>query len=159
DDGEPVTIEMIASSANNAVVVEQAVRTAVEGLHLERAQLEALVSHGADPGQAQSALQSAREAMSPPELAITDVDEIAQEFSGLGQFDLGATSQVLLFVFLISLAGSSTLIQARRYGVISRIVAAPVSFGQTLYGQALGRWVIAFFQGAYIMGATALLFG
>jgi ABC-2 type transport system permease protein len=157
--GDPVTLEMVPSSSGNALAVQQVVRTAVEGLQLERAQVDALTSRGADAQEVQAALDSARQRVSPPELSVTDVDEVAQEFSGLGQFDLGATSQLLLFVFLISLAGSSTLIQARRYGVIARTLAAPVSTGQALSGQALGRWVIAMFQGGYIMAATALLFG
>jgi len=36
---------------------------------------------------------------------VVDVDEVAQEFEGLGQFDQGAMAETLLFVFLASLAG------------------------------------------------------
>jgi ABC-2 type transport system permease protein len=90
---------------------------------------------------------------------VEDVDRLAQEFSGLGQFDLGASSMVLLFTFLSSLAGSATLIQARRQGVIARALAAPVSNRQVLLGQAGGRFVIALFQAVYIAVATGLLFG
>lgn len=92
-------------------------------------------------------------------MEITNVSEIAQEFAGLGQFDYGAASQVLLFVFLISLAGSTTLIQSRRLGVTRRTLAAPVTTGQTVVGQAVGRLVIAATQGTYIMAASMLLFG
>lgn len=159
DAGSEVTLEVVPSSAASGLVVQQVVRTAVDTLSLQRAQLQALTSRGVDADRAESALASARAETATPELRITDVDEVAQEFSGLGQFDLGATSQLLLFVFLISLAGSGTLIQARRYKVIARTMAAPVSGPQTLGGQALGRWVICMFQGAYIMLATALLFG
>src|SRR5690606_27554450 len=142
----------------SGLVVEQVVRTAVEGLSLERAQLQALTSRGVAAAEAGTALESARADAAPPELRITDVDEIAQELSGLGQFDLGATSQLLLFVFLISTAASNTLIQARREGVIARTMAAPVTPVQALAGQAAGRWVICMFQGGYIMLATFLLF-
>jgi ABC-2 type transport system permease protein len=41
---------------------------------------------------------------------------------------------------------------------MGRTLAAPVSPGQALAGQALGRFAIAAFQGGYIMLATALLF-
>lgn len=158
DAGEEVTLEVIPSSSASGLVVQQVVRTAIEGLTLDRAQLQALTSRGVDPGAAEDALESARADAAPPELRITDVDEIAQEFSGLGQFDLGATSQLLLFVFLISTAASNTLIQARREGVIARTMAAPVTPVQALAGQAAGRWVICMFQGGYIMLATFLLF-
>src|SRR5690606_28250080 len=94
DAGEEVTLEVIPSSSASGLVVQQVVRTAIEGLNLDRAQLQALTSRGVDPGAAEDALESARADAAPPELRITDVDEIAQEFSGLGQFDLGATSQL-----------------------------------------------------------------
>ena len=61
-------------------------------------------------------------------------------------------------MFLISLAGSASLIQARRNGVMARTLSAPVSTTQAVAGQGLGRLAIATFQGAYIMAATALLF-
>lgn len=81
-----------------------------------------------------------------------------QEFTGLGQFDLGAAQQ-LLFIFLSSLTGAATLIHARRLGVISRMMAAPVTSWEAIAGQALGRFGIAVVQGAYIMLGTALLLG
>ncbi|MGC5615963.1 ABC transporter permease [Georgenia sp. Z1491] len=158
-DGEPVTLEVVAGSAGNSVAVQQRVSTAVESLSLDRIQLDALVSAGADPAQADDELAAAREAGGAPEVVVTDVDEIAQEFSGLGQFDLGGVSQLLLFVFLISLAASGTLIQARRNGVVARSLSAPIRTQQMMGGLTLGRWVIAMFQGVYIMAATALLFG
>ena len=44
-----------------------------------------------------------------------DTDNVAQRFTGLGRFDLGAAQQLLLFVFLSSLTGAATLIQARAW--------------------------------------------
>ena len=41
---------------------------------------------------------------------------------------------------------------------MARTLAAPVSSGQAIAGQPLGRFAIAVFQGAYIMAATAVLF-
>ncbi|MGC5628811.1 ABC transporter permease [Georgenia sp. Z1344] len=158
-DGEPVTVEVVSGSGGNAFAIEQRVSTAVESLSLERAQVDALVSAGAEQADAEQALGETREEVAAPELVVTDVNEIAQEFSGLGQFDLGGVSQLLLFVFLISLAASGTLIQARRNGVIGRSLAAPVRTSQMMGGLTLGRWVIAMFQGLYIMAATAILFG
>jgi ABC-2 type transport system permease protein len=76
----------------------------------------------------------------------------------LGQFDLGAASQTLLFVFLSSLTGAATLIQARRYGVVRRVMSAPLSTRDVVTGQALGRLAIALLQGTWIMVGSAVLF-
>ncbi|PFG41181.1 ABC-2 type transport system permease protein [Georgenia soli] len=157
--GGDVTLDVVASSQAGAPATVERVRTAVQAVTVQQGQLAALTAAGADEAAAQSALGRVAGALDEPRLEVVDVDEVAQELSGLGQFDVGAASQVLLFVFLISLAGSTTLIQARRYGVVGRTLTAPVSTTQLLAGQALGRFVIALFQGAYIMAATALLFG
>lgn len=159
DNGQPTELEMIAGSSSTSSVAQQQIQTAVSTLDLHRAQVSALESVGVTSGDAARALDSAGKQVSAPTLNVVDVDNLSQEFQGLGQFDLGASSQLLLFTFLTSLAGSSTLINARRQGVMARTLAAPVSTAQAVGGQALGRWVIAMVQGAYIMLATWLLFG
>lgn len=94
-----------------------------------------------------------------PAVEIVDTGDVVQEFQGMGKFDLGASQQLLLFVFLSSLTGAATLIQARRFGVVGRVMSAPVSSGQVVAGQALGRFAIAFVQGGFIMVGSSLLFG
>lgn len=150
------TVEMISSAQARAQITGQRVRTAVDAVGLRSLQVSALASAGADEAAAREAVAAAAVG---PRLDVTNVSEIAQEMSGLGQFDYGAAAQLLLFVFLISLTGSATLIQARRDGVISRTLAAPVSTAQVITGQGLGRLAIAAFQGGYIMAASSLLFG
>lgn len=86
-------------------------------------------------------------------------DELAQEFSALGQFDLGASSQLFLFVFLTSLAGSAALIQSRQYGVATRMLSTPTRLPVILAGLAGGRFAVALFQALYIITVTALAFG
>lgn len=157
--GGDVTLDIVASSQAGAPVTVERTRSAVRAVTAQQGQVAALTGAGAEAASAVAALEGAARSFEPPRLDVTDVDEVAQEFSGVGQFDIGAASQLLLFVFLISLAGSSTLIQGRRYGVVARALTAPVSTTELVAGQALGRFVIALFQGAYIMAATALLFG
>lgn len=77
----------------------------------------------------------------------------------LGRFDIGASSQLLLFVFLTSLAGSPALIETRRLGVTRRMLASPTPVGTILAGEGLGRVGIALVQGAIIMLGAGLLFG
>jgi len=159
DDGSDLQLQVIPGAQAQSQVTAQRVRTAVQKLATEQGQVAALAAAGIDADTARAALGSAARMVSPPRLAVVNVSEIAQEFSGLGQFDYGAGSQVLLFVFLTSLAGSATLIQARRQGVIRRTLAAPVSTAQAVGGLAIGRLAIAALQGAYIMAASTLLFG
>lgn len=158
DGGENVTLEVVPGSQQGTQTTAQRVRTVVARLAVERGQLAALAGAGIPEAPARAALAGAAGAMTPPSLTVVDVNQINQEFSGLGRFDLGAAGQTLLFVFLASLAGSATLIQTRRFGVMARTLSAPVSAGQAMIGQAAGRFTIAMFQGAYIMVATAVLF-
>jgi ABC-2 type transport system permease protein len=154
-----VTLTVVRGPSANAQVVEQRVRAAVDALRIERAQQVALEHHGVPADRVEAALERAADSSSAPRLEVTNLDQLAQEFSGLGQFDVGASGQLLLFVFLTSLSGASTLIQARRLGVVARAMAGPVTAGQVVAGETLGRWAIALFQGGYIMLAARLLFG
>lgn len=86
-------------------------------------------------------------------------DELAEEFRGLGRFDLGASSQLFLFVFLTSLAGSAALIQTRQYGVATRMLSTPTRLPVVLAGLAGGRFAVALFQALYIILVTGLAFG
>jgi ABC-2 type transport system permease protein len=86
--------------------------------------------------------------------------EVAGEslFGDIGQFDLGAAQELLLFVFLTSLAGSAALIQTRRLGVSRRMVSTPTSVGEILVGETGGRFAVAMIQGLFIMVGAAVAF-
>lgn len=157
--GGDVAVPLVVGSGAQSQATAQRVQSALDALALDQGQVAALTSAGLTPESARQALAAADTVVQPARMEITNVSEIAQEFAGLGQFDYGAASQVLLFVFLISLAGSTTLIQSRRLGATRRMLAAPVTTGQAVVGQALGRLAIAATQGAYIMAASSLLFG
>jgi ABC-2 type transport system permease protein len=100
-----------------------------------------------------------------PQLPSIDVrtrevgaDELAQEFAGLGQFDLGASSQLFLFTFLTALAGGAALIQTRELGVARRMLSTATPASVVLLGEATGRIAVAVMQATYIVLATWLLF-
>ena len=159
DAGTPVAVEVVTASQATSQVALQQVRTAAAQVATARGQQAALTAAGLSAAEAEQALREGETTDAPSRVEVTDVNQISQEFAGLGQFDLGASSQLLLFVFLSSLTGSSALILSRRQGVLARTIAAPVSIGQALTGQALGRFVLAMVQGLYLMLGTALLFG
>ena len=157
--GDDVDVPVVVSSQATAQGALQQVRTAVQGVTTRRSQLAALAAAGVPEAEADRALIQAGASAPAPRVSVTDVDEVSQEFGDLGQFDLGAATQTLLFVFLSTLTGASALIQSRREGVLARIVAQPVSAGRAVAGQALGRFSLAMVQGLYLVLGTALLFG
>jgi ABC-2 type transport system permease protein len=157
--GAPAQLEVVMSSQSGAQAALQSVRASVQSVDTERRQLAALLDAGVGAGEASAALEQAGRSVQPPGMELVDTNNVGQQFRGLGQFDLGAAQQLLLFVFLSSLTGAATLIQARRLGVMARVMAAPVTSWQAIAGQALGRFGIAVVQGGYIMFGTALLFG
>ncbi|NIA24264.1 MAG: ABC transporter permease [Gammaproteobacteria bacterium] len=80
-------------------------------------------------------------------------------FTQGGRFDLGAQSQLILFMFLTSLAGSAALIQSRTWGVSRRMVATPTPIRTIVAGEAMGRFGVAMVQGLFIVLGTWVVFG
>jgi ABC-2 type transport system permease protein len=83
-------------------------------------------------------------------------DSVAEEASA---FDYGASTQLLLFVFLTSMTGGLALILTRTLGLSRRMLSTPTSVTTILAGEALGRFAVALFQGVFIMVGSTLLFG
>lgn len=79
--------------------------------------------------------------------------------SSLGRFDLGASQQLVLFVFITALSGSAALILTRQLGISRRMLSTPTPVGVVLVGESLGRFGVAMFQGIYIMLVTLIIFG
>jgi ABC-2 type transport system permease protein len=77
----------------------------------------------------------------------------------LGRFDLGASGQLLLFIFITSMTTSTALIETRQLGVARRMLAAPTRVIGIVLGEALGRVSVAVVQGLVIMLGSALIFG
>lgn len=110
------------------------------------------------------ALSAARDALARTESGGVEIEEIgtdpvAAEFAGLGRYDLGASSQLLLFTFLTSLAGGAALIQSRQLGVTRRMLATPTTARTILFGETLGRFGVALAQSLIIVFGALLLFG
>lgn len=76
-----------------------------------------------------------------------------------GRFDFMAAQQLLLFVFINSLTTSGYLILSRNLGVSRRMLSTPTSTRTVVVGETLGRYLIALFQGLFIVAAAWLLFG
>jgi ABC-2 type transport system permease protein len=85
-------------------------------------------------------------------------DPLFENVDQLGQFDIGASQELVLFMFLTSLAGSAALIQTRQLGVARRMLSTPTSSAAILGGETAGRYSVALTQGLYIMIGTLLIF-
>lgn len=77
----------------------------------------------------------------------------------LGRFETGASSQLLLFIFLTSMTGSVALIETRRLGVARRMLSTPTAGRTVVVGEMAGRFGTALVQGVFIMVGSMLLFG
>jgi ABC-2 type transport system permease protein len=79
--------------------------------------------------------------------------------TGSSRFTGGASTQLLLFIFLNSLTGASWLIETRRLGIARRVLSTPTRPATLIAGQLLGRLAIALFQALIIVLGSLLLFG
>jgi ABC-2 type transport system permease protein len=57
----------------------------------------------------------------------------------LGQFDEGAWTDLLLFLFLIALTGAAALIETRRLGLSRRMLATPTFPRTVIAGEPSAR--------------------
>jgi ABC-2 type transport system permease protein len=104
------------------------------------------------------------QALARRETAITVVysragESAFEDFDKLGTFDLGASQELVLFMFLTSLTAAADLILTRKLGVARRMLSTPTSTGVIMGGEVAGRFGVALVQGIYIMVGTLLLFG
>ncbi|NNF63851.1 MAG: ABC transporter permease [Acidimicrobiia bacterium] len=77
----------------------------------------------------------------------------------VGAFDLGAAQNLVLFMFVTSLAASAALILSRKLGVSKRMLSTPTSATTVVAGETLGRFLVALTQGLFIAVVAALAFG
>ncbi|SOC58293.1 ABC transporter permease [Ornithinimicrobium cerasi] len=155
---DPLQLDLVVADEQTAAGLGQLVRSAADRVTVARAQEGVLTGAGISPEQAAAALDGAPDGWSAAGVEVGGTDPVMEEFAAMGRFEIGAGGQLLLFVFLNTLTAASAMINARRSGAIRRTMAAPITSTQAVAGLALGRFVIAVFQGAYIMVASSLLF-
>lgn len=80
-------------------------------------------------------------------------------YAGFTQLTLGASTQLVLFMFLTSLMAATRLVATRQLGVSRRMIAGPTSAATIVMGELLGRYAVALLQAAYIVAVSAVVFG
>ncbi len=112
---------------------------------------------GLPPAQASAHVVAVADDIAAVDVVTVDAD--GDGFVESDAFGFVAAQQLVLFVFLMSMVAASALIQSRQLGVTERMLATPATTAQIIAGEGLGRFAVAVLQGAFIVGATALLFG
>jgi ABC-2 type transport system permease protein len=159
DRGAAVTIGYLARPAS----VAQQLRTTIQSVVAEqgRAFAAALLLRAELKTDFAAALARARAAAArAPRVRVVVSDPGGGPYtSGTGRFQSGASTQLLLFIFLNSLSGAAWVIETRRLGIARRMLSTPTSTRTVVAGQILGRFVVALFQALIIVLGTLLLFG
>ena len=157
--GQSVTARLVSDPASDAT---PAVRSAVGGVIASQAAVVAAARFGAD--RTGRSFDDSLEVARRLERSGPGVD-VDQRSLGRGidpvtsRFAYTAPSNLVLFVFINTVATAAALVESRRLGVSRRMLATPTSTRTILAGEALGRFGVALLQAVLILGVGALLFG
>ena len=156
--GVPVSVELLGRNEEEAQGISGTVESALIQQSIVLRAAGFIESEGV--GSFTQGLEAAELALANVEDVTVTVSEAGDPigFFDLGRFDSSAQQQLLLFVFLTSLAASASLIQTRRLGVARRMVSTPTPVRTILLGEGLGRFAIALVQGLFIMIGTWVFF-
>lgn len=131
--------------------IDAAVGKVAAVMEAERAAMKA----GAIAGEAARYVREAQAVTS----ATVDVRGESDGDATPSGFAYTAPANLLLFTFINSMAVAAALVESKRLGMIRRSVAAPVSGGRILLGEAVSRFAVALAQSLLIIVVSALLFG
>ena len=156
--GTPVEVEFLARSAQETSNLRGVVESAIteQGVLLRAARFVDVEGVAAFD-EALTVAEQAAANLGAIDVTVTAAGE-AFALDALGQFDSTAQTQLLLFMFVTSLAGSSALIQTRRLGVARRMISTPTPVRDVLMGEGLGRYAVALVQGLFIFLGTWIIF-
>jgi ABC-2 type transport system permease protein len=158
--GHDATVRYMARPAQSSQQVGEVVQAAVsQQSQLLGAARFAVAEHSA-PGFDAGLAAASRAQPTVPPLSIVQTTAGTTTFPAtLGQFDEGASTELLLFLFLTAMTGAVALIETRRLGLSRRMLATPTSPGTIIAGETVGRVMIGAVQALVIIGGSALLFG
>jgi ABC-2 type transport system permease protein len=154
-----VEITYIGTTDGLALGLRAPVEAAVARLAAATTAARVAVSLGAGTWDEASAAAAARQGDVPGvTIKVARVGEEAM-FAGFSQFTFGASTQLILFMFLTSMTAAGRLVYTRQLGVSRRMLSTPTTPWTIVAGEALGRFAIAMLQALYIVAVTAVVFG
>lgn len=158
--GRGATVRYLAQQNQSSEQLGQTVRGAVaRQAALLGAALFAAGQH-AVPDFSAGLAEATRISPAVPSVSVTQTTAGTTVFSRtLGQFDEGAWTELVLFLFLTALTGSVAIIETRRLGLSRRMLATPTAPITVIAGETVGRVLISCVQALVIILGSALLFG
>lgn len=158
--GHAMTLRYMARPDQSSQQLGETVRGAVSQQAALLGAARFAVSERSAPSFGAGLAEATRISPSVLPISVTETTAGRALFSkSLGQFDEGAWTELLLFLFLIALTGAVALIETRRLGLSRRMLATPTSPGTVIAGETLGRVLIGVIQAVVIILGSALLFG
>jgi len=156
--GDPIEIGFVARSSGVGPSLRPVVAQAAQSSLLPVTAARFVADQGLADFPAAMTIAEALQSSSPKVGVTTTTVGEALFPSTLGRFDLGASSQLILFMFITALSGGAVLIQTRQLGLSRRMLSTPTSVRTILSGEALGRFSVVIVQGLYIMIGTLIIF-
>jgi len=153
--GNPTSVTVIGPPTQQASAVRATIDRAIAN---QAALIRAARFVESDGITFEQALAQARASQGDTTGVTVTVRSVADAPTVRG-FDVGAQSQLILFMFLTSLTSATELITTRQLGISRRMYATPTGAWTIIAGEGLGRVAVALLQGAIIIIGSAVLFG
>lgn len=159
ESGAPARVEVLGTPGAGTIAVRATVEAALGRQAAIALAARIAVDRGAGaPEGARAAAAGAYDAVPGVDATVTIVGE-PSPFAGVGQFEFGAQTQLVLFMFLTSMTAATSLVLSKQLGVSRRMLSTPTSTATIVAGEALGRLAVALLQAVYIVAVSAIAFG
>ena len=159
--GQPETVTYFAKPGPFTQQLGEALQQAVANQSLSVGAAQFAVARGGASSFDGAYSLANQVALSSPSVSVTQttVGQVGP-FNNVTIYDEGSWSQLLLFVFITALTGGAFgLIEAKRLGIIQRMIATPTSSASIIAGFIAGRVLVAIVQSLVIIAGSALFFG
>ena len=157
--GDPVELRYVGTPGSLTAGLRAPVEAAVERVAAIATAARVATADGAGTwADAWAAAEAGYAAVPGVRIEVTQVGEPGM-FAGFSQFAFGASTQLVLFMFLTSMAAAAALVDTKQLGVSRRMVSTPTSPGTIVGGELLGRLGVALLQAGYIVAMSAVVFG
>ncbi len=158
--GRTAIVSYVARPGLSAQQIGQAVRSATGAQATLLGAARFAIAEHAAPSFGAAIAAARRASPAVPLISVRQSTAGTSAFPrALGQFDEGAWTELLLFLFLTAMTGAVALIEIRRLGLPRRMLATPTPAGVLIAGETFGRVLIGLIQAAVIIFGSALLFG
>ncbi len=157
--GRAVVVRYLGTERAAGTALRATVEAAVARLDAIMIAARVAVQEGAGPFD--GAATAASDALATSPVVTVDVAIVGEPdpLAGRSPFGFGASMQLVMFMFLISLVGAAGLVTTRQLGVSRRMLAGPTSVTTVVAGECLGRFAIALVPAVGVVLVASLVFG